>query len=48
LELLRNALERVPAEDRKAFWRQYIAADALLDPLRGTPGFDRLAREYGK
>lgn len=48
LEVLRRALERVPAGKRAAFWRRYVASDALLNPLRGHAGFDRLEREYGK
>jgi tetratricopeptide (TPR) repeat protein len=48
LEMLRRALDQVPAGERARFWRQYVAKDALLNPIRGTPGFDRLEREYGQ
>lgn len=48
LSLLRRALERVPHAERTAFWRQYVAADALLNPVRGSPGFEKLERTYAK
>jgi len=48
LEMLRRALDRVPAPEQRDFWRQFVAPDALLNPLRDTPGFERLEREYGK
>ena len=34
-------LERAP-ERAAAFWNDYIAPDSLLDPLRGSAGFQRL------
>ena len=48
VKVLRQALEWEPAKERKGLWREYIAGDTLLDPLRGHPGFDRARREYGK
>jgi len=41
-EPLRRALESLSAPERAAFWRQYIAPDALLDPPRVT-GIEKLA-----
>jgi hypothetical protein len=35
--------------DRRAdFWAVFVAPDSLLDPIRGTSGFQRLQREYAK
>jgi tetratricopeptide (TPR) repeat protein len=48
VKLLRDALESVPAEEQKSRWRDYIREDVYLDPIRGTAGFERLEREYGK
>ena len=46
VELLGKAMALAP--ERKKFWQDKIAADALLDPVRGNAGFQRLEREYGK
>ncbi len=48
VQVLRKALECVPAAERQAFWKRYVAQDALLNPIRGTPGFARLEKAYGK
>ena len=48
VQLLRRALGRLTLSKRARFWQEYISGDALLDPLRGHPGFDRLDREYGR
>ena len=48
IDLLRRALEPMSAPERVDFWRQYIAPDLLLNPLRGSPGFDRLERRFSK
>ena len=45
---LRRALERVPVPERPGFWRQYVASDGLLNPLRGSETFSGLERAYGK
>ena len=37
LEMLGSALEMVPRAEQAAFWRQYVAPDSLLDPLRDRP-----------
>jgi tetratricopeptide (TPR) repeat protein len=42
-DLLEQALERTPARDRPAFWRNVIARDALLRPLWQNP---RLLRRF--
>ena len=47
LELLRAALELKPPGDRASFWRDVVARDAALDPLRRLEGFDRLRIEFG-
>src|SRR5262249_31529305 len=48
VELLGKALLLKPAEDRSSFWRDYIQDNAALSPIRSTPGFARLAAEYGR
>jgi len=48
LKLLRQAFEKLPATERANFWEQYIAADALLMPLRGNAGYELLEREFRK
>jgi serine/threonine protein kinase/tetratricopeptide (TPR) repeat protein len=48
LELLEAALRQVPAEQRPAFWRETIAAEPALAPLRQGAGLLRLARRYAR
>jgi serine/threonine protein kinase/predicted Zn-dependent protease len=36
-ELLRQALDRTPAEGRSAFWRDFVARDILMRPLFHNP-----------
>jgi tetratricopeptide (TPR) repeat protein len=48
VDLLRQSLERVPKDKLKKFWDERIDKNSLLDPLRNSPGFDRLERDYGK
>jgi tetratricopeptide (TPR) repeat protein len=47
VHLLRKALGKVPAAEKRDFWRKYIHADPTLDPLRRTAGFRALEKEYG-
>jgi len=47
LELLRQALEATPEQDRAAFWRDHIQGEPALAPLRSSTGMLRLARQYG-
>jgi tetratricopeptide (TPR) repeat protein/predicted Ser/Thr protein kinase len=44
---LRQALARVPAEGRPRYWRENVAPDPALDPIRPSPEFQELIREYG-
>jgi tetratricopeptide (TPR) repeat protein len=37
VELLGQALERVPAGERAAFWKDYVEADSALTGIRGDP-----------
>ncbi len=48
VQLLREALESLPADQRRAFWGRNIERDAALNPVRGSPEFQRLAGAYGK
>jgi tetratricopeptide (TPR) repeat protein len=45
--LLREGLQRLPAAERLAFWREH-AADTDLDSLRQSPAFKQLQERYGK
>ena len=47
-KMLERTIERLPADERRDFWRRHIMPDELLQPLRGTPAYERLDREYGK
>jgi hypothetical protein len=46
MEMLSKALMRVPVAERNTFWAKHVAHDALLNPLRGSPAFDRLEQQY--
>lgn len=46
VNLLHQALVIVPKDKRKKFWHDRIELNSLLDPLRGSPAFDRLEREW--
>jgi serine/threonine protein kinase/tetratricopeptide (TPR) repeat protein len=47
VEVLRRALALVPRDGRRNFWREKMAPDSALDPVRQSPAFAELAREYG-
>jgi tetratricopeptide (TPR) repeat protein len=44
--LLRESLERRPAAERAAFWREFVQKDPVLQPVRRTTAFLALAGEY--
>jgi tetratricopeptide (TPR) repeat protein len=44
---LRQALARVPSGERSLFWREKVAPDPALDPIRRSPQFQELIREHG-
>ena len=46
LELLRETLEKIPAQERAAFWRKNIEDDPALRPLRNSEHMQLLARTY--
>jgi tetratricopeptide (TPR) repeat protein len=48
VELLRAALERVPAGKRKEFWRVNVEREPDLLPVRRSTGMLDLARSYGR
>jgi tetratricopeptide (TPR) repeat protein len=48
LELIRAALERKPLGARAAFWRDVVARDPALDPIRQRGGYARLETEFGR
>jgi tetratricopeptide (TPR) repeat protein len=44
---LRAALAQLPQEERKSFWKEKMSPDKALDPIRDTPEFRRLDKEFG-
>jgi len=48
LELLREAMALVPANERPTFWRDGVLTDPVLLPLQRTPGMLDLQRAYGR
>jgi serine/threonine protein kinase/tetratricopeptide (TPR) repeat protein len=46
LRLLREALAGLPAAERGEFWREHVLRDEALEPIRRSPEFDRLRKEY--
>jgi hypothetical protein len=46
--LVHQALRRLPAERRKAFWRRHVAADPALQRLRSSDGMLQLAQSYDR
>src|SRR5206468_6479264 len=48
VELLRQALERVPAAERAAFWQGYVRADSAFSAIRHGNAMNSLATEIGR
>jgi tetratricopeptide (TPR) repeat protein len=46
LAAIRKTLALLPAQERRAFWRDKIFADAALDPIRDCAGFRQFTEEY--
>ena len=46
--LIRQALERLPPDQRGDFWNTVIQADPALAALRQRPKFSQLAGQYGR
>jgi serine/threonine protein kinase/tetratricopeptide (TPR) repeat protein len=47
-ELLRGAIELTPSDERTAFWRDYVAKDPVLNPLRRERSFAQLDAEFSR
>ena len=47
LDTLLEALLHVPEAQRVTYWREYIARDDWLDPVRGNSDFVLLEQQYG-
>lgn len=45
LELIRRALDQLPAQERLPFWRE-VAQDPDLDSLRESAGFKQLEEQF--
>lgn len=48
IQLLRKALDAVPAKQRAAFWQEHIRSNIAFDPVRMSPNFDKLAAEVSR
>jgi tetratricopeptide (TPR) repeat protein len=48
VELLRAALQALPAKERSGFWASYPARDRTLSPVRSSAGFQRLQQEFNQ
>jgi hypothetical protein len=48
VELVRAALERIPAGERPRFWRINVEREPDLLPVRRSTGMLELARSYGR
>jgi tetratricopeptide (TPR) repeat protein len=48
VDLLRQALEQTPAEEREAFWRDLVHAEMVFRPLWGIPMFQALERRFSR
>jgi tetratricopeptide (TPR) repeat protein len=46
LDLLRATLDLTPANERSAFWQQYVQEDPAFNPIRRAPRFLVVAREF--
>jgi tetratricopeptide (TPR) repeat protein len=46
IAFLSQAVEKLPAPRRESFWRNKVETDPALAPIRGLPGYFRLARLY--
>jgi tetratricopeptide (TPR) repeat protein len=46
VEAVRRTVDLVPAEGRKAFLRDSVIPDQALDPIRQTPAFGQILKEY--
>jgi tetratricopeptide (TPR) repeat protein len=45
VEALRQALDKLPVDERPPFWRDKVLTDSYLDPLRRSPEFLQLGRQ---
>ncbi len=46
VQLLREAVEALPTDERGSFWQRNVEHDAALNPIRGGPEYQRLAASY--
>jgi tetratricopeptide (TPR) repeat protein len=46
IQLVRTALQSLPANERSEFWTTYPARDRALGPVRSSFGFQRLQQEF--
>jgi tetratricopeptide (TPR) repeat protein len=48
VQLLRQAIDLLPAGERAAFWQEYVRADAAMTAIRTHSGFTQLAGAHAK
>jgi eukaryotic-like serine/threonine-protein kinase len=48
LELLRQSLKGLPAEQRPGFWKELVESDNAFASIRRAPAYGKLMVEYGK
>jgi serine/threonine protein kinase/Tfp pilus assembly protein PilF len=48
LQLVRTACEKTAADQRAAFWKEYVRTDPAFQPLRRNPAFAQLAADFGR
>jgi len=48
LQLIRQALAALPAEQRAPFWRDNVQTDTALAPITRSPEFVQLAASYSR
>ena len=46
IELVRKALKAFPADRRESYWRENIVPDSDMDPIRHSPEFLQLTKEF--
>jgi hypothetical protein len=48
VEMLADALERLPPKQRAELWHSRVLADPVLHPVRGSTGFQRLGARFAR
>src|SRR5262249_11133834 len=46
--LLQKSIDLRPEKERAVFWKQTVATDAFLEPIRKVPAYLKMHEQYGK